>query len=176
MLREIHMTFTTFYVRNNLFFCTIGRRGNILQHIAFPIWVQVFSGKKWKNMDFPGNSMCKKSSRYSQVVPGVLATLLQHHYHITSKVEKHNIPPSLILNSDQSPSKYVQVGQFTMASKGAKKVGVAGSADKGKTNQSLPKDGCSEGFSLSVNIKHHSNTEEVLKHIEDIVIPYMNTL
>ena len=94
---------------------------------------------------------------------------LQHHYRITSTVEKHNIPPSLILNSDQTPSKYVQVGRFTMSPKGAKKVGVAGSADKrmitltltftldgkmlpfqviykGKTNQSLPKVRFPEGF------------------------------
>ena len=45
---------------------------------------------------------------------------------------------------------------------------------KGKTNQSLPKVRFPEGFSLSANIKHHSNTEEVLKHFEDIVIPYVN--
>ena len=55
---------------------------------------------------------------------------LQHHYCITSIVEKHKIPESLVINSDQTPSKYVQVGRFTMAPKGAKKVGVAGIADK----------------------------------------------
>ena len=35
-----------------------------------------------------------------------------------------------MINSDQTPSKYVQVGRFTMVPKGAKKVGVAGIADE----------------------------------------------
>ena len=34
---------------------------------------------------------------------------LQHHYNITSIVEKHNIPGSLVINSDQTLSKYLQV-------------------------------------------------------------------
>ena len=51
---------------------------------------------------------------------------LQYHYRITTIVEKYKIPPSLVLNSDQTPSKYVQVGRFTMAPQGAKKVGIAG--------------------------------------------------
>ena len=57
-------------------------------------------------------------------------TGLQHHYRITIIVEKHKIPESLMINSDQAPSKYAQVGRFTMATKGRKKVGVAGIADK----------------------------------------------
>ena len=103
----------------------------------------------------------------------------------------------MILNSDQTPLKYVQAGRFTMAPKGAKKVGVAGSADKrmitltltvtqdgkilpfqiiykGKTMQSCPKVRFPDGFSLSANVKHHSNTGEVLRHLEEIVIPYVN--
>ena len=120
---------------------------------------------------------------------------LQYHYRITTIVEKYKIPPSLVLNSDQTPSKYVQVGRFTMAPQGAKKVGIAGSADKrmitltltvtqdgkilpfqiiykGKTKQSFPKVSFPQGFSLSANEKHHSNTDEVLKHLKEIVIPY----
>ena len=55
---------------------------------------------------------------------------LQHHYRITSIVEEHNIPKSLVINNDQISSKYDQVGRFTMARRGAKKLGVAGIADK----------------------------------------------
>lgn len=55
---------------------------------------------------------------------------LQHHYRISSIVEKHKIPESLMINIDQTPWKYVQVGRFSMAPQGAKKVGVAGIADK----------------------------------------------
>ena len=121
---------------------------------------------------------------------------LLHHYRITNIVEKHKIPESLVINNDQTPSKYVQVGRFTKAPKGGKKVGVAKIADKrnitltltvtmdgkvlpfqaiymGKTKQSLPKVTFTIGFSLSANMKHHSNTEEVLKHLKEIVIPYV---
>ena len=111
---------------------------------------------------------------------------------IASQVYLRNkIPESLVINSDQTPSKYVQVGRFTMVSKGAKKVGVAGIADKrnimltltvtmdgkalpfqaiykGKTKQSLPKVTFPTGFSLSANMKHHSNTQEVLKHLKKL--------
>ena len=96
-----------------------------------------------------------------------------------------------MINSDQTPSKYVHVGRFTMAPKGAKKVGVAGIADKrnimltltvtmdgkalpfqaiykGKTKQSLPKVTFPTACSLSANMKHHSNTQEVLKHLKKL--------
>ena len=89
-----------------------------------------------------------------------------------------------MINNDQTPAKYVQVGRFTMAPKGAKKAGVAGITDKrnitliltvtmdgkalpfqaiykGKTKQSLPKVTFPTGFSLNANTKHHSNTQEV---------------
>ena len=89
-----------------------------------------------------------------------------------------------MINNDQTPAKYVQVGRFTMAPKGAKKAGVAGITDKrnitliltvtmdgkalpfqaiykGKTKQSLPKVAFPTGFRLSANMKHHINTQEV---------------
>ena len=36
-------------------------------------------------------------------------------HEIVTKVEKHNIPPELILNIDQTPLKYVPVGNETLA-------------------------------------------------------------
>ena len=119
---------------------------------------------------------------------------LQHR--ITNIVEKHKIPESLVINSDQTLSKYVQVGRFTVVPRDAKKVGVAGIADKRnitltltvtmggkalplqatykrKTKQSLPKVTFSTGFSLSANMKHHNNTQEVLEYLKEIAIPYV---
>ena len=101
-----------------------------------------------------------------------------------------------MINSDQTPSKYVQFGRFTITPKGTKKVDVAEIADKrdinltltvsmdgkalpfpaiykGKTKQSLPKVTFPTGFSLSANMKHHNNTQEVLEHLKEIVIPYV---
>ena len=96
---------------------------------------------------------------------------------IVQKVEKHNIPHSLIINADQAPSKYVPVGRSTLAEKNEKDVPISGIVDKrsitatfaetldgsflpfqliykGKTTQSLPKIDFPDGFSLSVNEKH----------------------
>ena len=36
---------------------------------------------------------------------------LQHHFRNVNIIKKHNIPKSLALNSDQTPSKYVAVGR-----------------------------------------------------------------
>ena len=87
---------------------------------------------------------------------------LKFMHQIVNQVEKHNIPPSLIINFDQTPSKYVQASSNTMAQKGIANVPVSGVDDKrsitatfsitldgnflpmqliykGKTTQSLPK-------------------------------------
>ena len=50
---------------------------------------------------------------------------LQHHFRIVKIIEKHNIPKSLVLNSDQTPSKYVTFGRTTMAPKNSTRVGLA---------------------------------------------------
>ena len=116
---------------------------------------------------------------------------------IVNKVEKHNIPDSLIINADQTPSKYVPVGRTTLAKKNTKDVPISGSADKrsitatfaetldgtflpfqliykGKTKQSLPKVDFPSGFSLSANDKHFSNTQESVKFLNEIIIPFVD--
>ena len=113
------------------------------------------------------------------------------------KVEKHNIPHSLIIDADQTPSKYTPVGRSTLADKNIKDVQISGNADKisiiatfaetldgsflpfqllykGKTTQSLPKFDFPNGFSLSVNEKHFSNTQESIKFLKEIVIPFVD--
>ena len=117
-------------------------------------------------------------------------------YEITSRVEKYNIPPSLVINLDQTPLKLVQYGNNTLAKKNSTNVTIAGSADKrsitgtfsitlsgnflpvqliygGKTNQSLPRYKFPDEFSLSVNEKHFSNTKESIKLLKEIIIPYL---
>ena len=117
-------------------------------------------------------------------------------YEITSRVEKYNIPPSLVINLDQTPLKLVQCGNNTLAKKNSTNVTIAGSADKrsitgtfsitlsgnflpvqliygGKTNQSLPRYKFPDEFSLSVNEKHFSNTKESIKLLKEIIIPYV---
>ena len=51
-------------------------------------------------------------------------------HEIVTKVEKHNIPPELILNIDQTPLKYVPVGNETLTPRGETSVTIEGSSDK----------------------------------------------
>ena len=55
--------------------------------------------------------------------------LLFHHDN-SSKVEKFSIPHSLIINLDQTPTKYIPVRRTTMAKKNTKTVPIKGSSDK----------------------------------------------
>ena len=123
------------------------------------------------------------------------AELIFHH-EIVSKIEKHKIPHSMVINIDQTPSKHAPVSSRTLAPRNAKHVSIFGSSDKraitatfgitldnsflpmqliygGKTNQSLPKFKFPSSFSLSVNEKHFSNTNESITLIEDVIVPYV---
>ena len=54
--------------------------------------------------------------------------LLTHD--IVSKVDKYNIPDSLVINIDQTLTKYVPVSRSTLAKKNSKAVAIKGSSDK----------------------------------------------
>ena len=119
-----------------------------------------------------------------------------NHNNVVSKVEKYKIPPALIINFDQTPLKYVPVGNETLAKKGAQSVTIDGSSDKrtitgtfgisltrdflpmqliyrGKTIQCLPKYKFPKHFCLSFNQKHFSNTTESLKYLKEVIVPYV---
>ena len=121
---------------------------------------------------------------------------LKFLHQIVNQVEKYQILPFLIINFDQTPSKYVQVPSMTMAKRGENNVPIAGANNKrsitatfsitfgsmflpmqliykGKTNQSLLKVDFPDGFSLSANKSHCSNEEEALKFIDEIILPHV---
>ena len=54
----------------------------------------------------------------------------QYLHDIVRKTEENNIPPSIVLNLDQTSSKYVPVSNKTLAPKGAKTVPIKGLNDK----------------------------------------------
>ena len=118
---------------------------------------------------------CMKTTSSLPIPKGAIKQdgLLFHH-DIVPKVKRHKIPDALILNLDQTPSKYVTVAQTTLAKKNSKSVAIAGGSDKrsitatfvvsfggtflpmqliygGKTTQSLPKFRFPSSFSLSIN-------------------------
>ena len=54
----------------------------------------------------------------------------QFLHKIADLVKEHNVPNVLILNADQTPSKYALTGNITMELKGSNDVAIAGSDDK----------------------------------------------
>ena len=118
----------------------------------------------------------------------------QRHNDIASTVLKHNIPDELILNNDQTPSKYVPRENVTMAETGSKHVSRKGGNDKCgititlsetitgkispfqlicsvKTARSLPSVEFLNGFCLSYNPKHWSSEYETINLLESVVDP-----
>ena len=121
-------------------------------------------------------------------------TQLLFNHSTVKKVNDKSIPESLILNFDQTLSKFVPVANTTLAERNSKQVVIKGSDDKGaitatftvtldsqflgmqliygrKTKQSLPRFDFPTNFSLSVNKKHYSNEEESMKFIKKILVP-----
>ena len=116
---------------------------------------------------------------------------------IQKKINQWEIPPELVLNSDQTPSSFVSMGKSTMTACGASSVPIKGLNDKrcitlnfvitlankflpmqiiysGKTKASLPRGfKFPEGFCLTQNPKHWSNEEETLKLIQEVIDPYV---
>ena len=103
----------------------------------------------------------------------------------------------MILNLDQTSLKYAPCSRQTLAPKNSKHVAISGTSNKKaitgtlvitldghclpfqliygeKTTRSLPKFKVPKKFSLSVNEKHFSNTQESLKILREIAIPYVN--
>ena len=118
----------------------------------------------------------------------------QFLYEITDKVLKHSIPDELIINADQTPSKFVSADNVAMIAKGEKRISRAGATDKraitvglsefldghilpfqliyiGKTQRSLPNVTFPDGFCLAYNQKHWSNETETIRLIEDALVP-----
>ena len=123
---------------------------------------------------------------------------MKFHHQIVNYVEKCQIPPSLIINFDQTPSKYAQIYSNATEKKGTKNVPISGVDDKrsttassstimekkflpmqsiykGKRSQSVPKVQFPNGFSLSAKLKHYSNQTESLKFLKEIILPYVKT-
>ena len=82
---------------------------------------------------------------------------------IVHKVEKHDIPPSLIINADQTPSKYVPVGRSTLAKRNTKDVPISGSADKRSITATFAQ--TLEGFFLPFQLMYKGKTTQSLPKV-----------
>ena len=120
---------------------------------------------------------------------------LKFLHQIVNQFETHQTPHSLIIDFDQTPSKYVQVSAMTMDKKATSNVPIEGIDDKrsitatfsitfdskflpmqliykGKTSQSLPKIKFPDGFYLTANESHYGNEKEYIKFLE-FIKPYI---
>ena len=120
----------------------------------------------------------------------------QYLFETIDKALTYDIPDELIINVDQTPSKFVATDNVTMAAKGEKHISRAGASDKraitvtlaetsdgeilpfqliytGKTKRSLPSVKFSKGFCLAYNPKHWSNETETLRLIDEVLVPYI---
>ena len=115
------------------------------------------------------------------------AELLFHHA-LVEKTKKRFIHYSIVINFDQTPSKFVPVASTTLAKRNTKQVYVKGSTTFtvtlegrflgmqlicGKTHQSLPNFKFPKKFSLSVNPKHYNNETKSIQFINEILVPYI---
>ena len=111
-------------------------------------------------------------------------------------MENNKIPNSMVINLDQTSSKYVPGCNKTLALKGIKSVSVAGSTDKrkitatfsitmdgkflpiqiiygGKTSKTILTVSFPDSFLVSANENNYSNQKKSLKMLEHIIIPYV---
>ena len=127
--------------------------------------------------------LLRKTTAKVLIPEGVLKDAeLQFYRQIVNYVEKYQIPPLLIMNFDQTPSKYLQISSNTIEKKGKKNVLMSGIDYKisitttfsiTMKNRFLLKVQFPNGFSFSTNLKHYSNEMESLKFLKEIILRYV---
>lgn len=114
---------------------------------------------------------------------------------ISDSVKKHAIPPSMVINWDQTGINIVPVGEWTLAPQGSKQVQIFGLGDKrqitvlfsvtldgqllppqllyeGKTEQCHPQIKFPSDWDIWHTPNHWSNESSMLRFIDKIIIPY----
>ena len=73
------------------------------------------------------NGKVRKSRSFPQLLAKEKFTFQRN---ISALVSEHDIPPSLIININQTPMPYVNTGKYTFSFKGAKNIPIKGVDDK----------------------------------------------
>ena len=146
-----------------------------------------------------GLLLCRKAAAKVLIPEGALKKAkLKFHHQDVNYVEKYQIATSLIINFNQTPSKYIQNSSNKMEKKGTKNAPISGIDDKrsipaafsitmenkflpmqliykGMTSQSLQKIQFPNRLSLRTNLKHYSKETKSLKFLTEIILPYVKT-
>ena len=88
-------------------------------------------------------------------------------YEIASRVKKHKIPPSLVINLDQTPTKLVPGSKSTQALIGSMSVPLKGATDKRAITATFSIS--LEGDFLPIKLIHGGKTSKSIPHVEFIV-------
>jgi len=99
-----------------------GEVGNI--DLEFSSWAQSL----FRRMGFTRRRKTSSKVDIPEAARKEIEYLFLHE--IVNKVEKYQIPESLVINLDQTPLKIVQCSNSTLAKKNSKNVTIVGSSDK----------------------------------------------
>ena len=114
---------------------------------------------------------------------------------IASKMAKHNIPPSLVINLDETGLPLVPVSQWTLAEEGSKQVPITGLDDKrqitgllactlsgnllppqliyeGKTERCHPKHSFPPAWDIFHSLSHWATHTTMVRYVEKILQPW----
>ena len=165
----------------------LGRYGQYLNFVITNGWLQSL---------YQRMNLTRRTSRPAITKATWLEVKATFLHDIVSAIVEDEIPDELILNVDQTPSKFVPTDNVTMAEKSSKHVSRKGGNDKrgitvtltetlsgqilpfqliytGKTSRSLPHVKFPAGFCLSYNEKHWSNEAETMALVNKIIYPYV---
>ena len=80
---------------------------------------------------FQKDGLCSKTTGKVEILEKLKAEIETVYLHgIVQKISEHKIPSSMIINLDQTPTKFVPGSNKMLAKKGCKSVPFAGSTDK----------------------------------------------
>jgi hypothetical protein len=118
---------------------------------------------------------------------------------VSNVVKQHDIPDALVINWDQTGVQMVPGGDWTMDERGSQQVPITGLDDKrqitlvlaiakdgtlltpqliyaGKTERCLPKCDFPDLWDVTFTESHWSNEESMLRYVDKIIIPYVNSV
>ena len=173
--------------------------GIIESNPQYSDYVHFVPTRGWLNHLYSRLNLSRRRATTSRPPISVAAyneSVLRFHHKISSTVRMFNIPDSLVITIDQTPSRYMEVTKMTMASKNSKRVAIANSSDKraititlgislsgdmlpyqliysGKTTRCLPDRSLfPDAFLLSYNPNHWSNETETRNLLNKVIDPY----
>ena len=161
----------------------------------------VVLGKKWADSLLGRMGLVKrKATKVARKLPDDFSDVkLAFLQRVASTVKENSIPFELIINWDQTGSKFVLASQWTLADEGTKQVDVVGVEDKremtvllavtlagkllppqllyaGKTVKCHPTVNFPAGWDVWHPQNHWSTEETMIRYIEEVIAPYVRVM